>query len=123
MEKKLNTTHEFEFCDGEKTELTLAFYKLYQLKSSQYKAYYEAYNQITTKKRMAEELDLVKILYVAYLCAHLKDAEIMPEETFMEKCGCDREALVEAYEALTQPKKHQASVNRSEEKQGPGSSE
>ena len=33
MEKKLNTTWEFEFCDGTTTELTLTFYKLYQLKA------------------------------------------------------------------------------------------
>lgn len=123
MEKKLNTTYEFEFCDGEKTELTLAFYKLYQLKSSQHKAYYEAYNQINAKKQITEELDFVKIIYVAYLCAHLKDTGVMSEETFMEKCGCDREALLEAYEALTQPKKHQASGNRSKEKQVSGSNE
>ena len=116
MEKNLNTLYEFEFCDGSKTELTLAFYKLYQLKASKFRNYYEAYNEINSKKQLTEELDFVRIMYVAYLCAHLKDETVFTEEEFMEKCGCDRGALLEAYEALTQPKKHKASENHSSER-------
>ncbi len=116
MEKNLSTTYEFEFCDGTTTELTLAFYKLYQLKASKYREFYEAYNAINAKKQLTEELDFVRIMYVAYLCAHIKDDVVLTEEEFMEKCGCDRGALLEAYEALTQPKKRKASGNRSGER-------
>lgn len=103
MEKKLNTTWEFEFCDGTTTELTLTFYKLYQLKAKN-KALYDKYMKIMSKKE-TEELEMIELLYIAYICSHLEDEALMTEEEFMIKCGSDRKAVVNAVRGLTQPKK------------------
>ena len=101
-EKKLNTTVEFEFYDGTKTELTLTFYKLYQLKAKD-KAMYDRYMKIMSKKE-TEELEMIELLYIAYVCAHLGE-ELMTEEEFMILCGSDRKAVLNAVTELTQPKK------------------
>ena len=103
MEKKLNTTYEFEFCDGTKAELTLTFYKLYQLKAK-HKAMYDRYMKIMSKKE-TEELEMIELLYIAYVCAHLNDEKLMTEEDFMILCGSDRKAVINAVRGLTQPKK------------------
>lgn len=103
MEKKLNTTYEFEFCDGTKTDLTLAFYKVYQLKAKN-KALYAKYNKIATREDV-DEIEMITILYTAYVCAHLDDEELMTEEEFMILCGSDRVAVGNAVAALFQPKK------------------
>ena len=101
--KKLNTTVEFEFCDGTKTELTLTFYKLYQLKAKNKKAY-EGYMKIMAKED-ADEIEMCQLLYIAYLCGHLDEEEVLKEEDFIELCGSDREALGNAVSDLLKPKK------------------
>lgn len=102
---KLNTSYEFEFSDGTKTNLTLTFYALYQLKSRD-KALYDRYNKVmnTVATGKSDELDMVTLLYVAYICANHKDENIMNEEEFIIKCGFDREALGNAARALTTAK-------------------
>ena len=103
-EKKLNTIYEFEFFDGTKTELTLTFYKLYQLKAKD-KAMYDRYMKIMSKKE-TEELEMIELLYIAYVCSHLNDENpLITEEEFMILCGSDRRAVINAVRALTQPKK------------------
>lgn len=109
MDKPLNTKYVFEFEDGSTTELTLAFYFLYMLKSKN-KALYDRHNQ--TMARMGnrketdyDELDSVMILYTAYVCAHIDDFDnLMSEEEFLMKCGSDRVAVAQAVKALVQPK-------------------
>lgn len=103
MEKKLNTTVEFEFEDGDKTELTLTFYKVYQLKNKN-KALYTKYNKIMANNE-PDDIEMVILLYVAYVCAHLDQEDLMTEEDFMIKCGSDREAVGNAVAALLTPKK------------------
>lgn len=102
---KLNTTYDFEFCDGTKANLTLTFYALYQLKSRD-KALYERYNKIMNMiaSGKCDELDTVALLYVAYICANYRDENVMSEEEFIIKCGFDREALGNAVKALTTAK-------------------
>jgi hypothetical protein len=102
-EKKLNTIYEFEFFDGTTTELTLAFYKLYQLKA-QNKAMYDRYMKIMSKKD-SDEFELIEVLHIAYICAHMGEDDLMDFEEFMYKCGSDRRAAMTAVRALTQPKK------------------
>ena len=99
---KNNTVIEFTFWDGTKTELTLTFYALYQMKPK-HKGLYERYNHIMANG-MKEELDMVTILYTAYVCAHLNEENLMTEEEFMVGCGWDRQALAEAVKKLTSPK-------------------
>lgn len=107
MEKKLNTTYDFEFCDGSKAVLTLAFYALYQLRSKN-KTLYDRYNKVMNKQQKGEldELDSITILYTAYHCANLNSTEeLLTEEDFIFKCGSDRVAINNAIQHLVNPKK------------------
>ena len=110
--KKMNTTITFEFHDGTTAEMTLYFYALYQLRSKN-KAMYERYNRImgNSQKGNFDELDMLAILYIAYICANPE--EPMTEEDFIFKCGCDRKAIGYAFRQLTQPKKAKDSANPS----------
>lgn len=103
MEKKMNTTITFKFCDGTTAEMTLTFYMLYQLKNKN-KGLYKRYCQImsNSSKGTYDELDMIVILYVAYLCAN--PANPMSEKEFIIKCGSDRKAVANAITALTKPK-------------------
>lgn len=106
MEKKMNTTIDFEFCDGTTAKLTLTYYALYQLKSknkSLYTRYNEAMNRLS--KQNMDELDTITILYTSYVCANMDSDELMNEVEFMQLCGSDRKAVGRAVKELTQPKK------------------
>lgn len=104
MDKKMNTIIDFEFCDGTSAKMTLTFYALYQLKAKN-KALYERYNKIMSKN-ISEELEMITVIYTAYVCANLSEENLMTEEEFMIKCGSDRIAIRDAVQELTQPKKH-----------------
>lgn len=100
MEKKMNTNIDFELADGTIVPMTLTFYAIYQLKNKN-KPLYDRYNKISTKGAQ-DELDMVTVLYAAYCCAN---SEPMNEEDFIMALGCDRKAVGEAIQKLTQPKK------------------
>ena len=104
MDKKMNTVIDFEFYDGTTAKMTLTFYALYQLRAKN-KSLYERYNKIMSTKGEAGELDMITIMYAAYVCANLSEENLMSEEEFMIKCGSDRIAIRDAIQALTQPKK------------------
>ncbi len=106
MEKKMNTTIDFEFCDGTTTQMTLTFYALYQLKSKN-KRLYDRYNaaMLASSKGGYDELEMLTILYVAYMCAHMNDESVLTEEEFLMECGSDRVAMGNAIKELTNPKK------------------
>lgn len=103
MEKKLNTIYEFEFADGTKTDLTLAFYKLYQLRAKN-KPLHDRYMKIMNNKN-SDEFELIEVLHIAYICAHMDEENLMTFEEFMYKCGSDRKAAMDAVRELTRPKK------------------
>ncbi len=103
MEKKLNSTIDFTFEDGRTVKMTLTFYKLYQLKSI-HKGLYDRYNKVMTKGA-DDELDMITVLYAAYVCANMDVEDRMTEEEFMIACGSDRMAIKEALEKLTKAKK------------------
>ena len=98
-----NTCIDFKFEDGDSVKMTLTFYALYQLKAKN-KGIYDKYNQIMTKGAN-EELDMITILYAAYLCANLSEAQVLSFEEFLQKCGSDRYAIKHAMELLVKPKK------------------
>lgn len=107
MDKKLNTTYEFEFYDGTKAKMTLFFYALHQLKEKNealYRRYNKTMNRMGAKGYEYDELDSLVILYTAYVCANMNDENLMDEETFLMKCGGDRKAVAMAVQKLTQPK-------------------
>ena len=103
MNKQMNTTYTFKFFDDTTTEMTLTFYALYQLKSKNV-GLYNRYNKIMTKGA-SDELETLTVLYAGYVCANMNESELMSEEEFIIKCGCDREEVAKALKALTTPKK------------------
>lgn len=112
MDNKMNTVIDYEFQDGSHAEMTLAFYKLYQLRGKN-PTLYKRYAAAINKGKDIEELDMVVIMYVAYVCANMDAGNVMSEEEFMVKCGSDRKAITEGYRKLTQPKKQKDSRNHS----------
>jgi hypothetical protein len=114
----MNTKYVFEFEDGTTCEMTLAFYVLYLLRGKN-KALYSRYNKtmsnMANSKSEYDELESLTILYTAYRCANINEPEetLMSEEEFVIKCGCDRIAVANAVNALTNPKKAKASVKPS----------
>lgn len=111
--KKLNTVIDFEFYDGTTAKMTLTFFALYQLKAKN-KSLYERYTKIMSSKT-SDELDMIAILYTAYVCANMisketiSENELMTEEDFIMMCGSDRIAVRDAVQELTQPKKRKDS--------------
>lgn len=112
MDKKaLATKYQFEFCDGSTCEMTLAFIRLKML-ASKNKTLYDRCQKVMANGGK-DEFDTLTVLYSAYVCANLDKDDLMTEEEFIELCGCDREAVMDALTALTQPKKQKASADRS----------
>jgi hypothetical protein len=107
----LATGYEFEFYDGSKCQMTLAFIRLKML-SGKNKKLYERCQQVMANGGK-DEFDTLTVLYAAYVCANLNSDNLLTEDEFIEKCGCDRKALMDALETLTNPKKQKASEDRS----------
>ena len=103
MAKVMNTCIDFKFEDGDSVKMTLSFYAIYQLKGKN-KALYDRYNKIMANGTK-EELDMITILYTAYVCANMDAENLLSEEEFMMKCGCDRTAVRIASHNLTSAKK------------------
>lgn len=121
MEKPMNTKYVFEFEDGTTCEMTLSFYVLYLLRAKN-KVLYSRYNRTMSNmadpKTEYDELESLTILYTAYVCANINEPvdTLMSEEEFIIKCGCDRVAVANAVNVLTNPKKAKASVKPSSKK-------
>ena len=99
----LATRYTFTFEDGDTCEMTLAFIRLKRL-SSKNRGLYDSYNKIMVNGPK-EELEMLTVLYAAYVCANLDSDNLLTEDEFIEKCGSDRVALREAIERLINPKK------------------
>lgn len=112
MDKKMNTVIDFEFYDGSTAKMTLAFYKLYQLRAKN-ENQYKKYNAAMNKGKNIDDLDTMTILYTAYVCANMEQPKLMTEEEFMIMCGSDRMETGRAVKALIQPKKQKASEDHS----------
>lgn len=108
-----NTVIDFELASGQSVRMTLAYKYLLALSAKNRKAYDE-YNAIWNKKEgKREELDNVRILYAAYLCASIqdgKDGEAMGFEAFLDEMPADREAVNDAMMALIAPKRRGATA-------------
>lgn len=107
----LATRYEFEFYDGTTCQMTLAFILLKKL-ASKNKALYDRYNKIMANGGK-DEFDTLTVLYAAYVCANMESESLLTEDEFIEKCGCDRVAINEAMQAMTNPKKRKASADLS----------
>lgn len=103
--KMKNTEYDFKLANGETVKVSIAFYLLYGLRAKN-KSLYERYNKIlqNTDSDKFDILDMITIVYVGYVCAHLKDENIIPEEEFIQLCGSDMVAVGKAVAALVRPK-------------------
>lgn len=107
----LTTGYDFEFYDGSTCHMSLAFIQLKKL-SNKNKNLYERCQKIMAVGGK-DEFDTLTVLYAAYVCGNLDNENLLTEDEFIEKCGCDRYALNDALQALTNPKKRKASEGRS----------
>lgn len=108
----LSTKYTFEFYDGTTCQMTLAFIYLKRL-SSKNRNLYERCQKVMAGGAK-DEFDTLAVLYAAYVCANMDSGEtLLTEDEFIEKCGFDRQAIMNALQAMTQPKKQKASEGRS----------
>jgi hypothetical protein len=107
----LATRYTFTFCDDTTCEMTLAFIALKKLSSKNRNLYDRCQKVMTNGGK--DELDTLAVLYAAYVCANMDGETLLTEDEFIEKCGSDRQALMDALQALTMPKKQKASADRS----------
>lgn len=107
----LCTGYEFEFRDGDKCQMSLSFIRLKKLGSKR-KELYDRYNNVMLKGTKSE-LDVLTVLYAAYVCANMDCDDLLSEDDFLEKCGDDHVIVFEAFDALTNPKKRKASGDHS----------
>lgn len=98
MVEPKNTYTLIELDNGESVKLSLAYYLLYQLKPKN-KDLYDRYNKIMTKGP-TEELDMVVVLYAAYVCANIESQSLYTEIEFMMLLGDDREKVSAAFMSL-----------------------
>ena len=106
--KANNTVIMLEMADGTSVKLTLAYRYLLQLSTVNRKVYDE-YNAVWNKKEgKREEIDNVRIIYAAYLCAAIQDGEqesAMSWDEFLDNVTLDREAISAALFGLLAPKR------------------
>lgn len=103
--------YEFEFCDGGKCQMSLSFIRLKRLASKR-KELADRYNNIMLKGTKTE-LDVLTVLYTAYMCANMEHDDLLTEDEFIERCGDDHVIIYEALDVLTNPKKRKASGDHS----------
>lgn len=104
--------YEFEFQDGDKCQMSLSFIRLKRLASKR-KDLSDRYHNVMIKGTKSE-LDVLTVLYTAYVCANMESDALMSEDDFIERCGEDHVIIFEAFDALTNPKKRKASGNLSD---------
>ena len=99
-----NTFVPFEMKQGMEN-LTLTFYRLNQLKTKHPKEY-ERYFEIQ-KTGIATDLDVVEMLYIAYLCANMeKMPDVMSYEEFLQNMKNGRARIWETYRELVGDEKN-----------------
>ena len=128
---ELATMHEFEFCDGTTCKLSLSFIRLKMLSSINPTLFGEVMEIMS--RDCKDIFEALKVLYGAYVCANIevekrdqkiffaKKRKLMSEEEFIERCGSDRIAVVEALQKVTDPKNRAASASHSSREHTDGS--
>ena len=105
MAQEKNSYLSFELTNGDTVQLTLSFYRLYQLRTSdpnQYKEYFRV-----TEKGLKDEFDVWTQIYTAYRCANLEAEELAYPtfEDFLMVVPDGRETMWNVYFDLTGRKK------------------
>lgn len=107
----LATTVEHEFFDGSTVKCTLAMYRLKQLASKNKKLYETAMKVLG--KGTDDVFESVRVIYAAYICAHMDSEELLTEDEFVMMCGSDYTGINNTVTALINPKKRKASADHS----------
>lgn len=109
------TIHELEMIDGTKVPLTLTFDALYRLKGLR-SDIIDDYDKIMSSGAKSE-LQIVRVIYVAYLCGMIKVNggidEALDYVDFLALIPSDREYVGGILIKLVAPKKTMASVSLS----------
>lgn len=128
---ELATMYEFEFCDGTTCKLSLSFIRLKMLSSVNPTLFGEVMEIMS--RECNDIFEALKVLYGAYVCANIEVAKrdqkiffaqrrkLMTEDEFIERCGSDRVAIIEALQKITDPKNRAASVSLSSKEHTDGS--
>ena len=66
--------------DGKEYALTLSYAKLYKLEKARPEEA-QRYFDIQNKSEIENELEIIKVIYTAYLCAHLDEDNVMEQYT------------------------------------------
>ena len=106
-----NTIMHYETTTGEKIGLTITFALLYKVKG-EYPEAYKRYNDVMMNG-MKDIFDATAILYAAYLCANIENAERLPYTQFLEVLGDDMTGVMRTAAALMGRKKKAASATHS----------
>ena len=89
--------------DGKEYALTLSFAKLYKLEKARPEEA-QRYFDIQNKSEIENELELIKVIYTAYLSAHLDEDNVMSYEEFLEIVPTNRNTIGTIYATLLFPK-------------------
>ena len=95
--------------DGKEYALTLSFAKLYKLEKArpeEAQRYFEncGHFDIQNKSEIENELEIIRVIYTAYLCAHLDEDNVMSYEEFLEIVPTNRNTIGTIYATLLFPK-------------------
>lgn len=99
----MNTEKKLTLTDGIEIKLTLNYGKLYKLQSNSPDLVNE-YFQIQAKSEPLNEFEMLKVIYIAYLCAENNDSKDMTYEEFLNKVPENRVEILKLYNELLFPK-------------------
>ena len=97
----MSTEKTLKLKDGREIKLTLNYGRLYKLQSENPDLVNE-YFEIQAKTEPLNELEILKVIYVAYLCAN-NNADMTYEE-FLNKVPENRVTILNLYNELLFPK-------------------
>lgn len=85
-----NTFVDYTLINGETIKLTMAFALLKELENRNPELVNKYYKLSAKRENEFRDLDMVTILYTAYMCANLDNPEVYDEEIFTILLGSDR---------------------------------
>jgi len=88
-----NTFIDYTLINGETVKLTMAFALLKELENRKPELVSKYYKLSAKKDSEFRDLDMVTILYTAYMCANLDNPEAYDEEVFTILLGSDRMSM------------------------------
>ena len=88
-----NTFVDYTLINGETVKLTMAFALLKELENRNPELVTRYYKLAAKKESDFRDLDMVTILYTAYMCANLDNPEAYNEEVFTILLGSDRMSM------------------------------